>query len=71
MRRSHAKKILEQIAALDSSYTNFVFMDENKMGNHDYADSLAYDYDHLNYYGAIRISSRIDSVIAKELGENP
>ena len=38
-------------------------MDENKMGYHDYPDSLAYDYDHLNMYGAQVITSRIDSVI--------
>lgn len=71
MRRSHAVKILEQIAELDSAYSNFIFMDENKMGKHDYADSLAYDYDHLNYYGAFKITSRIDSVIAEAQGKQP
>ena len=63
MKRSTAISVLAEIAKLDSVYSNFVFMDENKMGYHDYPDSLAYDYDHLNMYGAQVITSRIDSVI--------
>ena len=63
MRRSTATQILSEIKALESTYPNFIFMDENKMGQHDYPDSLAYDYDHLNEFGAAVISSRIDSAI--------
>lgn len=63
MMRSTAKQVLEQIAQFDTSFSNFIFMDENKMGHHDYADSLAYDYDHLNMYGAQVITARIDSAI--------
>lgn len=63
MRRSHAMKILERIEALQSSNSHFVLMDENKMGKHHYADSLAFDYDHLNYLGGMVLSSKIDSVI--------
>ena len=63
MRRSTAIKILDEIAQLDSTYSNFTFMDENKMGAHDYEDWLAYDYDHLNVFGSFIISKRIDSVM--------
>lgn len=63
MKRSTASNVLKEIAKLETSYSNFVFMDENKMGYHDYPDSLAYDYDHLNTLGAKVITARIDSVI--------
>jgi len=63
MRRSTATQILSEIKALESTYPNFIFMDENKMGRHDYPDDQAYDYDHLNEFGAMVISSRIDSAI--------
>ena len=63
MRRSHAIKLLEDIRELEQRYDNFYLMDENKMGSHDYADSLAYDFDHLNALGAVQMTTRIDSVL--------
>ena len=42
---------------------NFKLMDENKMGDHDYTDKMAYDYDHLSYRGAQELSKRLDSLI--------
>ena len=63
MRRSHAEKVLKRVEEMQSLYPNFVLLDENKMGMHDYPDSMAYDYDHLNLYGAAQITTRIDSVI--------
>ena len=38
-------------------------MDENKMGEHDYTDDMAYDRDHLGSLGAEKISRRLDSLI--------
>jgi hypothetical protein len=38
-------------------------MDENKMGDHDYTDDMAYDRDHLATKGAEQLSSRIDALI--------
>ena len=38
-------------------------MDENKMGNHDYTDDMAYDCSHLGHEGAIKITGRIDSLL--------
>ena len=70
MKRSTAKAIIKEIAELESTYSNFIFMDENKMGDHDYADSLAYDYDHLNYLGAHKITARIDSAITAYKSRN-
>lgn len=63
MRRSTATKILKQLSDLQTTYPNFIFMDENKMGNHDYPNRLAYDYDHLNVYGGYKITARIDAVL--------
>lgn len=63
MRRSTAKKILEEIQGWTKDYSNFVVMDENKMGEHDYPDEMAYDYDHLSFLGAKQLSNRVDSLI--------
>ena len=63
MKRSTAIEVLKEIAKLETTYSNFVFMDENKMGSHDYPDSFAYDYDHLNIFGAEVITERIDSAM--------
>ncbi|MCQ2099689.1 TIGR02171 family protein [Fibrobacter sp. UWH9] len=63
LRRSKAKSLIKKIEALSEKYPNFVMMDENKMGNHDYDDDMASDADHLCYYGAMRITSRIDSLL--------
>ena len=38
-------------------------MDENKLGDHDYTNDMALDYDHLNKWGAEQISRRIDSLL--------
>ncbi|MDD5942039.1 hypothetical protein [Fibrobacter sp.] len=63
MRRSHAMKLVEKVQELAQKYGNFYLLDENKMGEHDHAMSMAYDYDHLNYRGAEKITARIDSVL--------
>lgn len=63
MRRSLAEKLLERISDLDADNANFVVMDENKMGMHLYPDSMAFDFDHLNYLGGMEISAKIDSLI--------
>ncbi len=63
LRRSSASKLIERLKALENSYSNFILMDENKMGNHDYSDSLAMDFDHLCDAGAKRLSSRLDSLL--------
>ena len=70
MRRSTATKVLAELKALESTYSNYIFMDENKMGKHEYPDDQAYDYDHLNYYGGKVIARRIDAVITEALSKS-
>lgn len=63
LRRSRAVEIIKQLSNLHREYPNFVFMDENKMGEHDYTDEMAVDHDHLCSVGAIKITSRLDSLL--------
>jgi len=63
IRRSEAPKLLEELQSLQNEYRHFIFLDENKMGNHDYSDNMAKNKDHLSYLGAEKITSRIDSLL--------
>ena len=63
LRRSEAVKILDSLARLQKKYPHFIFMDENKMGYHDYDDSMAQDCDHMNARGAEQLTVRLDSLI--------
>lgn len=63
MRRSFAKTLYDSVLTINSTYDNFILMNENKWGEHDYADSLAYDSDHLNYRGAKKLTERLDSLL--------
>ena len=63
LRRSLAKKIIEQISEYTTQYSNFALLDENKMGEHDYTDDGALDFDHLCGVGALKITSRVDSLL--------
>ena len=56
--RSVSKAVIDSI-----SKWNIVVMDENKDGDHDYPDEMAYDYDHLSILGAEQFSRRLDSLI--------
>lgn len=62
IRRSEADSLLKELKDLEKVYENFRFMDENKMGDHDYPDSLAHNYDHLMNESAPMMTRRIDSV---------
>ncbi len=63
IRRSEAPALLQKIKDLEMSYPNFIFMDENKMGDHDYPDPMAGNRDHLCYLGALQMTARLDSVL--------
>ena len=63
MRRSTAKMLIERLEKLAETTENFVLFDENKMGNHDYTGAVASDYDHLCSMGAIKLTSRLDSLL--------
>lgn len=63
LRRSEAPAVIQEIADLQKTYPNFILMDENKMGNHDYTDDMADDYNHLSQTGAVQMTHRIDSLL--------
>ena len=63
LRRSTAKKLIEKFEKLDEAYPNFKFMDENKMGDHDYPDGYAADTDHLCFLGATIMTRRVNAVL--------
>ena len=63
MRRSHAKALIEEIETWAEGKSNFVIMNENNFGDHDYASSMANDSDHLNKDGAKKVTARIDELI--------
>jgi hypothetical protein len=48
---------------LENSNNYFHFYDAHMNGNHDYTASDAYDCNHLSFSGAVKLSTRIDSVI--------
>lgn len=59
MRRSLAQKVIAELNDLQKTYPHFRVFDQNKMGDHDYADDKAGDTDHLCIKGASQISTRI------------
>ena len=63
LRRSIAQKMISELEALNKKYPNFVLMDENKMGKHDYDGQMAIDEDHLCNAGAMRLTSRLNDVL--------
>ena len=63
LRRSEAAAVIKEISDLEKVYPNFVLMDENKMGNHDYTDNMANDNSHLSTKGAQKLTRRLDSLI--------
>lgn len=63
LRRSEAKKLIKRIGNLSKNYPNFVMMDENKMGEHDYGDFTAVDADHLCYPGLVQITDRLNKLL--------
>lgn len=63
LQRSVAKKKIAYLDSLAKSNQYFIFMDENKMGNHDYTDAMAQNRDHLSFEGAKKMTTRLDSVL--------
>ena len=61
--RSVAVSLIERLTVLQKDYPNFVLMDENKMGDHDYTDEMAYGFDHLATPGAELLTDRLKSVL--------
>ncbi|WP_295069755.1 hypothetical protein [uncultured Fibrobacter sp.] len=63
IQRSKASALIKELADLHDEHPNFVLMDENKMGEHDYTDDMAFDCNHLAHEGAIQMTKRLDSLL--------
>lgn len=63
LRRSEAPALIQEISDLSKVYSNFILVDENKMGNHDYTDIMGYDNSHISDYGARQLTHRLDSLV--------
>ncbi len=63
LRRSEVPALVQELTELQETYPNFILMDENKMGNHDYDDNSANDNSHLSHAGAAKLTARVDSLI--------
>ncbi|MBO4829744.1 MAG: TIGR02171 family protein [Fibrobacter sp.] len=57
-RRSIAMELIEASKKFDA-----IVFDENKFGNHDYTDDMAYNADHLSGVGAKLFTHRLDSLL--------
>lgn len=57
-KRSVASSILRRVKEMD-----VIWMDENKMGRHDYTYQMAYNMDHLSGAGAAKLTARLDSLL--------
>ena len=65
IRRSEMPAIMERLDSLGQAHANFVLFDENKMGDHDYPESMAANQDHLNRLGAEQFTHRMDSLLKR------
>lgn len=63
IRRSQAPALIEELSHLHDRHSNFILMDENKMGDHDYTDEMANNRDHLSRTGAEVFTHRLDSLV--------
>lgn len=63
LQRSQIPYLFEEINHISKTYPNFIFVDENKMGDHDYSEDMAQDAGHLSTEGAAKMSIRLDSLL--------
>ena len=63
LKRSTAEEKIAWLKSMEKEKPNFRLMDENKMGDHDYAGDEAHDESHLSYRGAQKLTARLDSVL--------
>ena len=57
--------MIKKIKAISDRFPNFILMDENKMGAHDYDDAMAENNDHLCLVGASQMTSRLNELLKK------
>ena len=60
---AEAEIVVGAIADYQEQYSNFILMDEHRMGNHDYIPDMASNMDHLCKKGANHLTARLDSLL--------
>jgi uncharacterized protein (TIGR02171 family) len=68
---SFASSLVAKVQNLCTGNPYCTFYDANLAGDHDYADSLFFNADHLAHPGAMRLSHRLDSLLMLKIGTGP
>ena len=63
LRRSVAEQFVSRFQELEKSYSNFKFIDKNRMGNHGYPSEWFVDDDHLCIEGAKSFTAAVDQIL--------
>lgn len=63
LRRSVAEQFVSRFQELEKSYSNFKFIDKNRMGNHGYPSEWFVDDDHLCIEGAKSFTATVDQIL--------
>ena len=63
LRRSVAEQFVSRFQELEKSYSNFKFIDRNRMGNHGYPSEWFVDDDHLCIEGAKSLTATVDLIL--------
>lgn len=63
LRRSVAEQFVSRFQELEKSYSNFKFIDRNRMGNHGYPSEWFVDDDHLCIEGAKSFTATVDLIL--------
>jgi uncharacterized protein (TIGR02171 family) len=59
-----ALAVLQDLQGLERISDRVHFYDAHRFGNHDYTDEDAYDVNHLSFKGAVKLTARLDSLVA-------
>lgn len=51
------------LRAMEQKNRNFHFYDANNLGDHDYTNDEAFDTNHLNSRGGLKLAARVDSIL--------
>lgn len=62
--RAMYRGILDEVASWRKEFRGFEFFDAHQDGRHDFPDGEAANSDHLNLAGSLRMTAKLDSVIA-------
>lgn len=63
LQRSKYPEKMKKLKSIAEANPYFILMDENKNGNHDYSDDMAFNRDHLCTVGRKQLTARLDSVL--------